>query len=80
MAMDRQQLEAALSLFMEEIEEKSDDSHEIFMRLVALLNQMRALGMAIPADLAEMEANLAQEFTADAAEAEDAPATDKGKK
>ncbi|HET6220631.1 MAG TPA: hypothetical protein VFE11_00635 [Dongiaceae bacterium] len=78
--MDRQQLEAALSLFMEEIEEKSDDSHEIFMRLVALLNQMRALGMAIPADLAEMEANLAQEFTADAAEAEDAPATDKGKK
>jgi hypothetical protein len=80
MAMDRQQLEAALSLFMEEIEEKSDDSHEIFMRLVALLNQMRALGMAIPADLAEMEANLAQEFTADAAEAEDAPAADKGKK
>jgi hypothetical protein len=77
MAMDRQQLEAALSLFMEEIEEKSDDSHEIYMRLVALLNQMRALGMAIPADLAEMEANLAQEFAADAAEADDVPATDK---
>jgi hypothetical protein len=74
MAMNRAQLEAALSLFMEEIEEKSDDSHEIYMRLVALLNQMRALGMSIPADLAEMEANLAEEFAEEAAEAEQPPA------
>jgi hypothetical protein len=77
MAMNRAQLEAALSLFMEEIEEKSDDSHEIYMRLVALLNQMRALGMAIPDDLAEMEANLAEEFTEEAAEPEQPPASPK---
>jgi hypothetical protein len=44
------------------------------MRLVALLNQMRALGMAIPADLAEMETNLAEEFVEEAAEAEKSPA------
>jgi hypothetical protein len=66
MAMNRQQLEAALSLFMEEIEEKSDDSHEIYMRLTMLLNQMRTLGMTVPADLAEMEANLAKEFAQEA--------------
>ena len=77
MAMDRQQLEAALSLFMEQIEEKSDDSHEIYMRLVSLLNQMRALGMSIPDDLAEMEANLAEEFAEEAAEADQAPASPK---
>lgn len=77
MAMNRAQLEAALSLFMEAIEEKSDDSHEIYMRLVALLNQMRALGMAIPDDLAAMEANLAEEFTEEAAEAEQPPASPK---
>jgi hypothetical protein len=77
MAMNRAQLEAALSLFMEEIEEKSDDSHEIYMRLVSLLNQMRALGMSIPDDLAEMEANLAEEFAEEAAEAEKAPASPK---
>ncbi len=62
--MNEQELEAALSLLMEQIEEKSDDGHEIFMRLTLLLNQMRALGMPVPDDLAEMEANLAKEFTA----------------
>ena len=60
--MDEQELEAALSLLMEDAENAGADGHEIFMRLQAILNGMRALGMPLPQDLVEMEANMAKEF------------------
>lgn len=67
MAMDEQELEAAVSLLLQELEEeKAADSHEIFLRLTALLNQMRAFGMPPPDDLVRMERELAEEFAADA--------------
>ncbi len=63
MAMDEQELEAALSLFLQELEEeKSEDSHEIFQRLTTLLNQMRAFGMPLPDDLLRLEQELARDF------------------
>ena len=68
MAMDEQELEAALSLLLQELEEeKSEDSHEIFQRLTALLNQMRAFGLPLPDDLVKLEQDLAKTFAADAA-------------
>ena len=60
--MDEQELEAALSLLMEDAENAGADGHEIFMRLQAILNGMRAHGMPLPQDLVEMEANMAKEF------------------
>ncbi|MGH6932495.1 MAG: hypothetical protein ACREEE_08685 [Dongiaceae bacterium] len=70
MAIDEQELEAAVSLLLQELEEeKSEDSHEIFQRLTALLNQMRAFGMPLPDDLVRLEQQLAGEFAADAAKA-----------
>jgi hypothetical protein len=67
MAMDEQELEAALSLFLQELEEEqSEDSHEIFLRLTALLNQMRAFGMPLPDDLVRLETELGEAFAADA--------------
>lgn len=60
--MDEQELEAALSLFMEQLEEEGGDPHEIFMRLTTLLNRMRAMNLPIPEDLAKLEAELGREF------------------
>lgn len=69
--MDREQLTAALSVLLDEIDGESEDSHEIYLRLTMLLNQMRALNMPIPDDLAQMEADMSKEFAAEAAEAGD---------
>ena len=72
--MNREELSAALSLFMDEMEGEIEDSHEVYLRLIMLLNQMRALNMPIPDDLAQMEADMSREFTSEA-EAE-APRSD----
>jgi hypothetical protein len=74
--MDREQLTAALSVLLDEIDGESEDSHEIYLRLTMLLNQMRALNMPIPDDLAQMEADMSKEFAAEAGEAGDTPKPD----
>jgi hypothetical protein len=63
MAMDRKELEAALSLWLTEMDGEIEDRHEAFQRLESILSQMRAMGMPIPDDLAELEAEMAEEFT-----------------
>ena len=70
MAMDAAQLRAALSLLLDEMEGEIEDRHEVYLRLAMLLNQMRALNMPIPDDLAEMEREMSQEFADEAADAE----------
>jgi hypothetical protein len=70
MAIDAAQLQAALSLFLDEMEGEIEDRHEVYLRLTMLLNQMRAMNMPIPDDLAEMERDMSQEFTEEAADAE----------
>ena len=74
--MDREQLKAALSLLLDEIDGESEDSHEIYLRLTMLLNQMRALNMPVPEDLAQMEADMSKEFAAEAADGDDTPKPD----
>jgi hypothetical protein len=64
--MDRDQIRAALSVLLNEMEGEIEDSHEVYLRLTMLLNQMRALGMPVPEDLAEMEADMSKEFAAEA--------------
>lgn len=65
MAMDRKELEAALSLWLTEMDGEIEDRHETFQRLASILGQMRAMGMPIPQDLADLEAELAAEFSAE---------------
>jgi hypothetical protein len=74
--MDREELKAALSLLLDEMDGEIEDSHEVYLRLTMLLNQMRALNMPIPEDLAKMEADMSQEFAAVAAEEGDKPKSD----
>jgi hypothetical protein len=70
MAMDSEQLRAALSLLLDEMEGEIEDPHEVYLRLTMLLNQMRALNMPIPDDLAEMERDMSREFAEEAADSE----------
>jgi hypothetical protein len=71
--MDREELRAALSLLLDEMEGNIEDSHEVYLRLSMLLNQMRALNMPIPDDLAEMEADMSREFAAETGQEGETP-------
>ena len=64
--MDEQELEAALSLLLEEMEGDLGDAHEIHLRLRQILDGMRATGMPVPEDLALLERDLGAEFVEEA--------------
>lgn len=74
--MDREELKAALSLLLDEMDGEIEDSHEVYLRLTMLLNQMRALNMPIPADLAQMEDDMSAEFAAEAGTDTETPKPD----
>ena len=66
MRLDRHELEAALSLLLDEMEGEQGPSHEVYLRLVQLLDAMRATGMPLPDDLVALERDLAAQFESDA--------------
>lgn len=68
MAMDREEIEATVSLLLNEMEGEWGDRHEVFLRIAQTLEQMRAMGMPLPQDLVRMEEELAAEFRADVKE------------
>lgn len=61
--MEPDEINAELSLLLNEMEGDYGDRYEIYLRQVGLLDSMRAFGLPVPADLAEMEQNLAAELT-----------------
>ena len=60
--MERDEIDAELSLLLDEMEGDLGDAHEIYLRLCQLQQAMRAFGQELPEDLARMERNLAAEF------------------
>jgi hypothetical protein len=66
MRLDRQEMEATLSLLLDEMEGEQGPSHEVYLRLVQILDGMRAMGMPVPDDLLAMERDLAAEFEIEA--------------
>ena len=64
--MKRQELEAALSLLIEEMEGEQGDAHEIHLRLRQTLAAMSAMGMPLPDDLVRVEREMSAEFEAEA--------------
>lgn len=68
MAMDRQEIEATVSLLLNEMEGDWGDRHEVFLRIAQTLDQMRAMGMPLPEDLVRLEEELAAEFVVDVKE------------
>jgi hypothetical protein len=71
--MREQDYEAGIALLLEEMAQKPDDAHAIFLKLQEMLNTLRAEGLPVPDDLARLEAELSAEFTAPQEEAEAEP-------
>ncbi len=66
MAFDEQELEAALSALLVDLEGETDDAQDIYLRLRQLLDGIRAMGMPLPDDLVRLEHDLGAEFEAEA--------------
>lgn len=63
--MDRDEIEATVSLLLDDMEGEWGDRHEVFLRVQQVLDHMRAMGMPLPEDLVRMEEELAAEFAAE---------------
>lgn len=62
--MERDEIDAEISLLMEEMEGDLGDAHEIYLRLCQLQQAMRAFGQELPEDLLRLEQELAEVFAA----------------
>lgn len=60
--MANEELEAAVSLFMEQAEGGMGDPHELLMRLKQILHGMAGMGLTPPDDLLRMERELEAEL------------------
>lgn len=57
-----EQLKAQIGLLLGEMNDQPEDLHELYQQVHQELNQMRATGMGLPADLVELEQRLLAEF------------------
>lgn len=57
-----EQLKAQIGILLGEINDQPADLHELYQQVHQELNQMRATGMDLPADLVELEQRLLAEF------------------
>lgn len=62
--MREQDYEAGFAMLLEEMAQKPEDAHAIFLKLQEMLNTLRAEGLPVPSDLARLEAELGAEFLA----------------
>ncbi len=62
---------AEIEGYISEMERRPEDKHELWLELHSGLNQIRAMGMPVPDDLARLEAELQAEFEADRGAAEE---------
>lgn len=51
-------LKAELALLVNQMENQPEDRHELYLQIRERLNEMRAFGMPLPADLVEFEEKL----------------------
>ena len=57
-----EQLKAQIGMLLGEMNDQPEDLHERYLQVHQELNQMRATGMDLPADLVELEQRLLAEF------------------
>ena len=60
-----EQTRAEIGLLLEQLRDVPEDKHELYELVRQKFGEMRALGMPVPQDLADMEAELEAEFAAD---------------
>lgn len=56
---------AELSILLAELQDAPQDRHELYLRIIQKLNELKAYGMPLPADLVELEHRLEREFAAE---------------
>jgi hypothetical protein len=57
-----EELKAQIGMLLGEMNEQPEDLRELYLQIHQELNQLRATGMALPADLVELEQRLLKEF------------------
>ncbi len=63
--MDMDDVTAELGILMTRMQNEPADRHELYQMVMEKLNEMKAFGMPLPADLVKLEAALEAEFAAD---------------
>jgi hypothetical protein len=67
-AMAFEELKAQIGMLLGGLEDQPEDKHELYELIREKLAQMRAMGMPLPNDLVELEAELEKEFQNDTGE------------
>lgn len=57
-----EELKAQIGVLLGEMNDQPEDLHELYLQIHQELNQLRATGMALPADLLALEQRLLKEF------------------
>ena len=58
-------LQAEVSLLLNQMENQPENPHEIYLQIREKLNEMRAFGMPLPEDLVRLERELEAQFRAE---------------
>jgi hypothetical protein len=61
--MALEQLQAQIAVLLQGLEDNPEDAHELHRLLRQHLEQFKAMGLPLPADLAQLEKRLEKEFT-----------------
>lgn len=64
-AMDIEDIKAEIGILLTGMQRQPEDRHELYLQLMERLNEMKAYGMPLPADLVKLESELEAEFAAD---------------
>jgi hypothetical protein len=62
--------EAELGLLLTSMQDEPEDRHELYQLIRQKLNELRAFGMPLPADLVQFERDLEAEFAAEMQDSE----------
>jgi hypothetical protein len=58
-------IQAEIGLLLTRMQNEPEDSHELYLQVMQKLNELKAYGMPLPADLVQLERSLEASFEAD---------------
>jgi hypothetical protein len=58
-------IKAEIALLLDEIKDAPHDKHELYLKIMQKLNELKAYGMPLPDDLVKLEHQLEREFAAE---------------
>jgi hypothetical protein len=56
---------AEIAMLLGALQDAPEDRHELYLQIMQKLNELKAYGMPLPADLVELEHRLEREFEAE---------------